>query len=103
METSPKEIEFKEKSKEAADLIIQRINKQKWAIIKLRLKQEGKLNLIKDLEKQRFKRVMIELQGDRETVYYDNKTLKGKRLVTFLNPTEPTIEGDEFRTKLLYF
>lgn len=103
MTHSPQEVEFKEKGKEAARIIMSQLNKQKWAIIKQKLKQESKLNLIKDLDKQRFKKIMIEMHPDKEVVYYDNKTLKGKRLVTFLNPMEPTIEGEEFRTKLLYY
>ncbi len=103
MTHSPKEVELNESGKEAANKIVQGINKQKWTIIKQLLKQESKMNLIKDLDKQRFKKIMIEMHPDKEVVYYDNKTLKGKRLVTFLNPMEPTIEGDSFKTKLLYF
>lgn len=103
MEVSPKEIEFAEKGQEAADLVIRQINKQKWTIIKQRLKERSKLNLIKDLELQRFKKIMIEIQGDKECVYYNDGTLKGKLLVTFFKPIEPTIEGNEFKTKLLYY
>jgi hypothetical protein len=103
MTTSPKEVEFKSKAEDAADLIIRQLNKQKWLIVKQKLKQLGKLNLIKDLDKQRFKKIMVEMHPDKEVFYYDNKTLKGARLVTFLKPTEPELNDKEFKTKLLYF
>jgi hypothetical protein len=103
MATSPKEVEFKSKAEDAANIVIEQLNKKKWAIIKQKLKEKSKLNLIKDLKLQRFKKIMVEMHPDKEVFYYDNKTLKGARLVTFLKPTEPELNDKEFKTKLLYF
>jgi hypothetical protein len=94
---------FEDKAQEAANLVQSQINKQKWIVIKQKLKEISKLNLIKNLELQRFKNICIEIQGDKEVVYYRDGTLKGKRLVTFVAHNEAQIEGSEFKTKLLYF
>jgi hypothetical protein len=94
---------FEEKVGESAALVQQQINKQKWTIIKQRLKEKSKLNLIKNLELQRFKNICIEVQGNKEIVYYRDGTLKGKVLVTFVSHNEASIEGNEFKTKLLYY
>jgi len=103
MMTPPKEVEFEKKTEQSVNEIITQINKKKWAIIKQKLKEEKKLNLLKDLDIKRFKPIIIEIDKDKEVVYYNNGTVKGKRLVTFLRHTESEILDKEFRTKLVYY
>jgi hypothetical protein len=103
MSTSPKEIEFDDKVKESVDLIQRQINNKKNAIIKQRLKEMGKLHIFKNLAKQRFKKMMIEISPDKETVWIDNGTLKGQRVVTFFKLTEAEMNDAEFRTQIRFY
>lgn len=103
MLTSPKEIEFKEKVTESIDIIQKQIRNQKEAIVKQKLKEIGMLKVLKDIHLARFPKLMVVMQGGKEIVYVDNKTLKGLKLVTFEMIDDPTIEGNEFKTKLFYY
>jgi len=103
MLTTPKEVEVKEEIDKVADLALRQLINKKEAVIKAKLKEKKLLHILRDIDKKRFKPLMVEVQKDREVVWIDNGTYKGLRLVTFLNPTEPELNDKEFKTKLLYF
>lgn len=103
MMTSPKEVEFAEKANESADIILRQIRNQKMEIVKARLKSLKKLNLLKDLDKKRFKPIMTEKFNDgTEKIWINDGTYSGKLLVTFLPLTEAEINDKDFKGKLLY-
>lgn len=103
MMTSPKEVEFAEKASESADIILRQIRNQKMEIVKARLNALKKLNLLKDLDKKRFKPIMTEKFNDgTEKIWINDGTYKGKLLVTFLPLTEAEINDKDFKGKLLY-
>lgn len=103
MMTSPKEVEFAEKANESADIILRQIRNQKMEIVKARLKALKKLNLLKDLDKKRFKPIMTEKFTDgTEKIWINDGTYSGKLLVTFLPLTEAEINDKDFKGKLLY-
>jgi hypothetical protein len=55
-------------------------------------------------KKARFPKLLVEVHPDgKETFYADNDTLKGLKLVTFYQIEEPTIDGNEFKTRLFYY
>jgi len=105
MLTNPKEIELKDKVDESVDIFHKQIRNKKEAIVKLKLKEKGLLHILKNIDKQRFPKMMIEMHKDKEIVWIDNGTFSGLKLVTFWL-MEPTIkdgeEGSVFNTKLLY-
>ena len=103
MLNNPEEVELDSKSKEAADLIVRQMNNKKMQIIKAKLKEIGKLNLMKDLYIKRFPPIKIEIGEKEEVVYINNGTIKGKRLVTFVRHTESELKDNEFRSKLIYY
>lgn len=103
MMTSPKEIEVAEKADQSADIILRQIRNQKMEIVKARLKALKKLNLLKDLDKKRFKPIMtIQYTDGKEEIWINDGTYKGKLLVTFLPLTEAEIKDNDFKGKLLY-
>jgi hypothetical protein len=102
MLTAPKEIEFKQKADETAELIIRRIKNQKEQIIFARLKELKLMHLVKDMAKKRFKKMIIEQRADREEVWVDNGTYRGKHVVTFFNASEAEAKDEQFRMLLKY-
>jgi frataxin-like iron-binding protein CyaY len=102
MLTSPKEIEFKQKADETAELILRRIKNQKEQIIFNRLKDLKLMHLVKDMAKKRFKKMIIEQHADREEVWVDNGTYRGKHVVTFFNASEAEAKDEQFRMLLKY-
>lgn len=102
MMTSPNELEVKDKANESAELIIRRLNNQKEEIIMARLKELKLLHLVKDMAKKRFKKMMIERHPDREEIWVDNGTYRGKHVVTFFNATEAEAKDEQFRMRLKY-
>jgi len=104
MLTSPKELEFKDKVKESAKLIQRQLLNKKWDIIKERLKLLNKLHLLKNLEKKRFKPIQIEISKEgAETVWINDGSWKGKRLVTFLPEENHEMNDNEFKGQLKYY
>lgn len=96
-------LEQDNKIQESVTIIKDQIFKKKEEVVRLRLKQLGKLNVLRDINKKRFKKLMVEHHTDREEVWIDDGSWKGKRVVTFLNPTEQQMQDSELKFKLLYF
>lgn len=90
-------------TEQAVEQINSEILKKKEEIIKKLLKQNKLSYILKDITKRRFKRLEIEQHEDgSETVWIDNKTVEGFRLVTFMK-FEPDMEGTDLKIDLKYF
>lgn len=86
---------------ETITIIKNQLFKKKEDIVRLRLKQLGKLNIL-NYSNHRFKKLSIDMYPDREEVWIDNGTPKGKRLVTFFAPKETDMKDEEVKLKLVY-
>lgn len=61
------------------------IQKKRNKIIIERLKEIVGVDLnLEEEAKRRFKRLVIEYNGNEETIYFNDGTVKGKRIVTFV-------------------
>ena len=82
------------------------INKKREEIIVNRLKE---LKIDIDIEKEqerRFKRLMLERNGNNETIYFDDGTQEGKRIVTFTPkymPITQTLDKTEISVEYSYY
>ena len=90
-----------DKLAETITIIKNQLFKKKEDIIRLRLKQIGKLNVL-NYTNHRFKKLNVDMYPDREEVWIDNGTPKGRRLVTFFAPKETDMVDEEVKFKLVY-
>ena len=74
----------KEIQNELFEKIVLGIKEKKEAIIVDRLRNVNLLHLIKNIENQRFKRLICEKEGNEERWYADNGTDDGLLLVVFI-------------------
>jgi len=77
------------------------IDKQKEEVIKQRLSE---LNIVldeRDEKNRRFKNFVCEIQGDKESYYYNNGSLSGIRIVTFVRVVNQN--PLKFEVKLNYY
>ena len=84
--------------------IVAEINEKKELIIKERLKQlDIEIDYGKESER-RFKLFLCEIKGDEETIYYNDGTITGFRIVTFVQKHKP-IDFNEpnIGTELSYY
>ena len=86
---------------ETVTIVKDQLFKKKEEIVKLRLKQLGKLNVLR-YASNRFKKLMVERHPDREEVWIDDGSKYGKRVVTFYQVKDTSMEGSELKFKLLY-
>lgn len=101
---SPEDIKREAELIKFSETYIRRMNNKKMDIIEEKLKALGKKNILKDLDKKRFKKLMVEMHpGGKEVVWIDNGTYTGLRLVTFINPQDHEIIHEEFRFSLKYY
>lgn len=103
MLTNPKEIEVTGIVNETAELFVRQMQNKKEAVIRAKLKALNMLHILKDVNKKRFKPIVIEVTRDKEEVWINDGSYKGLLLVTFLNATEPELKDNELRSKLLYY
>ncbi len=103
MLTSPDKVKEQDIVSETIEEIKKQLFKKKEAVIKLKLKELGKLNILKDIGKKRFKKLQVEVYPNREEVWIDDGSWKGKLLVTFLNPKETELKDKTLSGKLIYF
>ena len=70
--------------------MIQDINVKREAIIREKLKEIVGLDIdIEQEQKRRFKRLSIEYRDNEETIYFNDGSIKGKRIVTFVKKDAP--------------
>lgn len=90
---------------------IKEISKQlqlkKEDIIKEKIKEKGFSHLLDDIDKKRFKKILVENYEDCEKWYADDGSNEGVLIVTFLKHTHETFSNDnrEFgiKTELKYY
>lgn len=84
--------------------IISNINDEKNKLITERLKKIVGIDLnIEEESKRRFKRLAIEYKGNEETIYFNDGSLDGIRIVTFLIKENPlTVEHGMYKINVSY-
>jgi hypothetical protein len=103
MATSPKEVEVKKALDGITDEYLAKMVKLKEKVIFDKLKEINKLNILRDFEKKRFKKLMIVQKSNKEEVWIDNGTINGKLLVTFVKSTEMELKDEQFKWQLKYY
>lgn len=90
-------------TEEAVEQINATLLLKKEEVIRKLLKKHKLQYILKDAAKRRFSRIAIEQHEDgSETVWIDDKSTEGLRLVTFMK-CEPKMEGTELEIDLKYF
>ena len=68
----------------------QDINTQKELVIKQKLKEIVGIELdVIEEEKRRFKRLLVDYKNNEETIYFNDGSIEGKRIVTFVKKDIP--------------
>ncbi len=68
----------------------QDINAQKELVIRQKLKEIVGIEIdVIEEERRRFKRLSIEYKGNEQTIYFNDGSLEGKRIVTFVKKEIP--------------
>lgn len=80
------------------------IQKKKDKIITDRLKEIVGIDLnIKEEANRTFKRIAIKHYGNSEIVYFNDGSIEGKRIVTFIKVEQPTnFENDAYEVSVKY-
>ena len=66
------------------------LNRKRNKVITERLKDIVGIELsIEEESKRRFKRLAIEYNGNEETIFFNDGSIKGKRIVTFVRDEQP--------------
>ena len=85
---------------EATSKLINDIHDKRNKIIAKRLKEITGIDLnIKEEANRRFKRLAIEYDGNNETIYFNDGSKQGKRIVTFVRKDNP-LEFESNRTQM---
>ena len=89
---------------EATSKLINDIYEKRNRIISERLKEIVGIDLdIKAEANRRFKRIAIELNGNEETIYFNDGSEQGKRIVTFVKKDNPlTFETNRSQMSVEY-
>ena len=89
---------------EATTKLINDIHEKRNKVIFERLKEIIGIDLdIKAEANRRFKRLAIEYKGNEETIYYNDGSEQGKRIVTFVKKDNPlTFETDRCQMSVEY-
>lgn len=103
MAISPKEIEVKKALDGITEEYLAKMVKLKEKVIYDKLKEKNKLNILRDFEKKRFKKLMIVQKPNKEEVWIDNGTINGQLLVTFVKSTEMELKDEQFKWQLKYY
>jgi len=75
---------------EATDKMVKGLQEKREAIIRAKLKEIIGIEInIEEEQKRRFKRLSIEYNGKEETIYFNDGSVNGKRIVTFIKKNIP--------------
>ena len=91
-------------NQEVTSKLINDIQEKRKQVITERLKKIVGIDLkIEDEAKRRFKRLAIEYNGNEETIYFNDGSIEGKRIVTFVRKDIPIkFEVDRTRIRVEY-
>ena len=89
---------------EATDKMVKGLQEKREAIIRAKLKEIIGIEInIEDEQKRRFKRLSIEYNGKEETIYFNDGSVNGKRIVTFIQKDIPfDFNSKEFKISSEY-
>jgi hypothetical protein len=89
---------------EVTSKLINDIEQKRNQVITERLKEIVGIDLIIEEEaKRRFKRLAIEYNGNEETIYFNDGSEQGKRIVTFVREEQPlSFEFDKCEMQVCY-
>lgn len=84
--------------------LIRDIQEKRNKVITERLKEIVGIDLnIEEEAKRRFKRLAIEYNGNKETIYFNDGSVEGKRIVTFVRDEQPlNFEFDKCEMRVGY-
>lgn len=84
--------------------LINDIQEKRNQVITERLKEIVGIDLnIEEEAKRRFKRLVIEYNGNEETIYFNDGSIEGKRIVTFVRDEQPlNFEFGKFEMRVGY-
>jgi hypothetical protein len=73
-----------------ADEMVKNFNAKKDVLIRSKIKEVLGFEIDLELEQlKRFKSLCIEYKGDEETIYYNDGSVSGKRIITFVKIENP--------------
>ena len=90
---------------EATSKLISDFYEKRKKIITERLKEIAGIDLDIEAEaNRRFKRLAIEYKDNEETIYFNDGSVQGKRIVTFVKKNNPlTLEADRCQMSVEYY
>lgn len=90
--------------KDVTSKLISDIQEKRNQVITERLKEIVGIDLnIEEEAKRRFKRLAIEYNGNEETIYFNDGSIEGKRIVTFVRDEQPlNFEVDKCEMRVGY-
>ncbi len=81
--------------------LMQKVLKQEEDALISRLKEMDLLGLFAGEDARRFKKFIVERQGSKKTIYYNDGTLNGKRVITF--ETHIDYEGMDVKIRTSFY
>ena len=89
---------------EVVGKIVKELQRKKESIIKERLKEIVGIEIdAEEEQKRRFKRFAIEYKGNEETIYFNDGSINGKRIVTFVKKDNLIdFDNDKFKLNTYY-
>ena len=84
--------------------MVKDIQKKREAVIREKLKEIVGIDIdIEEEQKRRFKRLAIEYKGNEETIYFNDGSIEGKRIVTFVRNEQPiNFDSNNFKMSVNY-
>ena len=85
--------------------LVSSIQEKRKKVIAERLKEITGIELdIEEEAKRRFKRLATEYNGNKETIYFNDGSIEGKRIVTFVREEKPlTFNTERCQMGVIYF
>ena len=89
---------------EVTEKMVKELQEKRETIIKEKLKEIVGIEIdIEEEQKRRFKRLQIEYKGNEEIIYFNDGSINGKRIVTFVKKENPiNFNNDKFELSSEY-
>jgi hypothetical protein len=89
---------------EVTDKMVKDLQQKRETIIREKLKEIVGIEIdIEEEQKRRFKRLSIEYKGNEETIYFNDGSINGKRIVTFVqNDMMPNLKDATYKITQTY-
>jgi len=93
--------EIADEAQKKFEHVLNELNARKEEILLTRLKEQSLEHLVEECKTHRFKPISREIYPDREEVWINDGTKRGKLLVTFFGPTNEFVD-DKFSLSFKY-